>query len=116
MPSEDTPEGHKYPFNACEILCSDNDFIIDSIIQVFKIDQDGNLIKKPEEPSEEELNETLYKVSQRLENIQIKNEGESDTIDITEDVENVVNTVIIENEEKPVRQIIVNYMSYIGKG
>jgi len=38
MPSEDNLKtGHKYPFNACEILCSDNPFILDKIIDNTKL-------------------------------------------------------------------------------
>lgn len=38
MPAEDDPKkGHKYPFNACEILCSENAFIIDKIMENTKL-------------------------------------------------------------------------------
>lgn len=38
MPNEDDLKiGHKYPFNACEILCSDNSFILEKIIENTKL-------------------------------------------------------------------------------
>lgn len=38
MPIEDDLKiGHKYPFNACEILCSENEFIVDKIFENTKL-------------------------------------------------------------------------------
>lgn len=44
IPSEDDLKtGHKYPFNACEILCSDNSFILDKVIDSTKLaDEDDD--------------------------------------------------------------------------
>ena len=53
MPLEDELRtGHKYPFNACEILCSDNPFILDKIIENTKLanedddSDDSNVFKE----------------------------------------------------------------------
>jgi hypothetical protein len=78
MPVEDTlQEGHRYPYNACELLCSDSNFILNKLIDIVRLDKNGNIIpdKVIKEPTEEDLDETLEKVSKRLDDIQIINEG-----------------------------------------
>jgi hypothetical protein len=43
MPEEDTIlEGHKYPFNACELLTSENNFIADKLADVIRLDGDDS--------------------------------------------------------------------------
>jgi hypothetical protein len=43
MPEEDTmQEGHKFPFNACELLCSENNFIADKLAGVIKVDSEDS--------------------------------------------------------------------------
>ena len=53
MPIDDDLKiGHKYPFNACEILCSENSFIIDEILDNTKLanedddSDDSNIFKE----------------------------------------------------------------------
>jgi hypothetical protein len=43
MPHEDSLSvGYKFPFNACEILCSENNFIVDKLTDVVRIDEGRN--------------------------------------------------------------------------
>jgi len=39
--SDDLKFGHKYPFNACEILCSESSFIMDRLFEMVKIEDDN---------------------------------------------------------------------------
>jgi hypothetical protein len=38
--SDDIKIGFKFPFNACEILCSENSFILDRLLEVIKVELD----------------------------------------------------------------------------
>jgi hypothetical protein len=43
MPKEDTEqEGRRFPFNACEILSSENNFIVDKLMEVVRIDEEDD--------------------------------------------------------------------------
>jgi len=63
MPTEDSIRiGHKYPFNACEILCTDNIFVLDKIIENTKLadedddSDDSNFYKGKEKKLSEDVN------------------------------------------------------------
>ncbi|MCQ2819791.1 MAG: hypothetical protein MJ252_21205 [archaeon] len=74
MPKEDTQlEGHKYPFNACEILCSDNGLNLSKLLETKE--------EKPEEPEKkedksEEEEEKKEEDDEKKEEEEKKEEGE----------------------------------------
>lgn len=101
MPQSDELNiGHKYPFNACEILCSENSFIIDKLIENTRLQDededsdDSNIFKKKrrgyysddEEESEEESddenilekNQENKEVDTEKKNSPLENENENE--------------------------------------
>jgi len=56
IPSADELKlGHKYPFNACEILCSENTFIVEKLLEFTKEEEEnttGNDEQKPRKESQ----------------------------------------------------------------
>ena len=58
MPSEDSPNiGHKYPFNACEILCSPNGLNMNKILNLKDESKNEDLDKKDDDEVKVEENE-----------------------------------------------------------
>jgi hypothetical protein len=70
MPQEDTHlEGHKFPYNACELLCSENNFIIDKLADVLRIEEEdsnanSDSVEEPESNNEvnDQHNEAINEV------------------------------------------------------
>ena len=61
MPAEDSPTiGHKFPFNACEILCSLNGFNINRIMDLTKEKKD-----KEKKEIEENRKKKMKKLNHR---------------------------------------------------
>jgi hypothetical protein len=106
MPQEDDRlKGHKYPFNACEILCSENGFIIEKIMEMIRIHEDSDsdsddsdsekkkkkIKKRRMEDSENELEDQTQTIEKSLENLTIEPEHESEkkenSLDINESEE-----------------------------
>jgi hypothetical protein len=55
-PINDEPKkGHKYPFNSCEVLCSQNVFLVDKYFENISEDDEGSLDKLQNDLSEEEI-------------------------------------------------------------
>jgi hypothetical protein len=106
MPKEDNlQEGYKFPFNACEILCSENSFILDKFINIIRIDIEGNIIeeKKETEPTDAELDDMMDKVSKRLDEIKIKQiDSEVDSLEADNQLINEGTTKA--NEENYINQ------------
>ena len=81
MPSEDTPTiGHKYPFNACEILCSANGLNINKLMSLKKE------VKVEENKDNEEKNENKEN-DENLNDIDNLNDDIKDFEEKKEDVE-----------------------------
>ncbi len=58
MPSEDSPNiGHKYPFNACEILCSPNGLNMNKLLNLKDESKNEDLDKKDDDEVKVEENE-----------------------------------------------------------
>ena len=75
MPSEDSPNiGHKYPFNACEILCSPNGLNMNKLLNLKDESKNENLKKDDEEVKIEE-NEDDKKEDEKVDD-EKKNEEE----------------------------------------
>ena len=81
MPSEDTPTiGHKYPFNACEILCSANGLNINKLMSLKKE------VKVEENKDNEEKNENKEN-DENLNDVDNLNDDIKDFEEKKEDVE-----------------------------
>ena len=81
MPSEDTPTiGHKYPFNACEILCSSNGLNINKLMTLKKE------VKVEENKDNEEKNENKEN-DENLNDVDNLNDDIKDFEEKKEDVE-----------------------------
>ena len=75
MPSEDEfKKGHKYPFNATEILCSNNKDILDRFLNEIKIseDDDSESEEDDDDKDEEENKENKNNTISMIETIQNK--------------------------------------------
>lgn len=87
--SDDMKSGHKFPFNACEILCSDNSFIINKLLENTKLadededSDDSDVFKKngrkfSDEEEEEEEKEKENEKEDDKEEKENGNEKEDD--------------------------------------
>ena len=85
MPSEDTPTiGHKYPFNACEILCSSNGLNINKLMTLkkeVKVEENKDNEEKNENKENDEnlndvdnLNDDIKDFEEKKEDIEEKKE------------------------------------------
>ncbi len=55
MPGEDTAKiGHLFPFNSCELLCTNNSFILDRFLEEMKMAKDSDSEGEEEEEEREE--------------------------------------------------------------
>ena len=60
MPAFDVDkEGHKFPFNACEMLISDNGLVTERFFEETEVEVDSDEEKEEEESKEEEKDEKL---------------------------------------------------------
>ena len=80
VPAEDDKvKGHKFPFNACEILCSENGFILDKLVEKTEVVDDDEDSEDSDSSANIPLKETegeIESVTQSVESITIEDEGE----------------------------------------
>ena len=114
MPSEDTPTiGHKYPFNACEILCSANGLNINKLMSLkkeVKVEENKDNEEKNENKENDEnlndvdnLNDDIKDFEEKKEDIEEKkeeNEVEKKEENVEDKKENVEDKKENEEEKK----------------
>jgi hypothetical protein len=111
MPINDTYGiGYKYPFNACEILSSDNNAIFERFVEVVNIDSEGLVVNAQTDPTEEELDEAIDQVSRKLDMIKIKGELNEECDKVDDFMEGM--EVQLEEAVKKEKDIVVNGVFY----
>jgi len=107
MPLEENHKvGHKYPFNACEILSSENSFIIDKFLESIKDECDladrkdsdmSDIYKDDHSESESESSDLANSDVVKLENIELNENSNNNNIE--EDNKLTEDSILKEDQE-----------------
>jgi hypothetical protein len=99
MPSEDDLKtGHKYPFNACEILSSENNFIIDKLFESIKVDYEENERKQSDMSDLYKDDHSDSESSDRSEENNVKMNDENESVVKEGENNDINNNIVIKKE------------------